>query len=87
MPTIYMNRGPSVYVFQHLMKWLGELLITKFSYVGWLSFCALPFEFLGYAFQSWFDLSEDCFSGFWRDAGSWVGPIAIQSFGAATALA
>ena len=88
MSTIYVNRGPSVYVLWHLMMWLGRMLITEFSYVGcWLSFCALPLEFLGYALQSWFDLLEDSFSSFWWDAGSWVGMVALQAFGAATALA
>ena len=59
------------------MRWLGGLLITEFGCAGWLSFCVLPFEFLGYAFQSWFDLLEDGFGGFCRDAGSWVGMVAL----------
>ena len=54
-------------------------------WVGWLSFCALLFEFFGNAFQTWLDLLEDGFGGFSRDAGGWMGTVALQAAGAAIA--
>ena len=87
MPTIYVNRLPFVCVFRHLMRWLGGLLITEFGCACWLSLDVLSFEFLGYAFQSWFNLLEHGFSGFCWDAGSWVGTVALLASGATTALA
>ena len=55
--------------------------------MGWLSFCALPFEFFGNAFQTWFDLSENGFGGFCGDAGSWMGTVALLAAAAAVTLA
>ena len=62
-------------------------MISEFCWVGWLSFCALLFEFFGNAFQTWLDLSEDGFSGLCRDAGGQMGMVALQAMGAAVALA
>ena len=63
------------------------MLVSEFCCVGWLSFCALLFEFFSDAFQTWFDLLEDGFSGFCWDAGSQMGTVALLAVGAAVAFA
>ena len=62
-------------------------MISEFCWVGWLSFGALSFEFFCNAFQTWLDLSEDGFGGFGRDAGSWMGTVALLAADAAVAPA
>ena len=62
-------------------------MVSEFCWVGWLSFCALSFEFFGNAFQTWLDLSEDGFGRFCGDAGSQVGTVALHAAAAAGAPA
>ena len=73
MPTIYMNRGPCVYVFRYaVMLDVVRLLVTGCGDECWLSFCSLLFVFFSHAFQSGFDLVEDSFSSFGWDTCCWV---------------
>ena len=72
MPTIYVNRGPCVYVFQHLVMGVVGWLVTGCGDEHWMSFQTLRFVFFGHALQSSFNLVKDSFSSFGWDAGHWV---------------